>query len=181
MVDAIQVGPGESPKPEPIGAPTHGKQVQYEENAGILTKSGINDSFRMSACSNVQKCPRLSLERVVFSPKCIVAVSWHHSLVSRVLIKSTVACRTQTNKYGLAEERPLPPRLCRCRKVTKAKNRTAMMQSIQPESVGASLDSRPSRCRNPYGHNSGAEERWWEQRTRVSLASVTPGCCKPLQ
>ena len=54
VVDAIQVGPGESPKPKTILDPTLGEEVQYEENAGILTKSGINDSFRTSACPNVQ-------------------------------------------------------------------------------------------------------------------------------
>jgi len=54
VVDAIQVGPGESPKPKPVLEPSRGEQAQYEENAGVLTKSEINDSFRMSACSNVQ-------------------------------------------------------------------------------------------------------------------------------
>jgi len=180
VVDAIQVGPGESPKPKPVQGPSRGEQVQYEENAGVLTKSGINDSFRMSACANVQMS-KFVTRTCGFLPKLYVAVSWHHRSVSRVLIKGIVACRTQTNKCGLAEERSLPPRLCRCRKVTKATNGTAMMQSIQPGRVGACSDSRPSRFRNPYGYNPGTEERWWEQRPRVSLACVTPGCCKPLR
>lgn len=32
------------------------------------------------------------------------------------------------------------------------------MQSIQPERVGVSLDSRPSGCRNPYRYNTNTEE-----------------------
>lgn len=81
-------------------------------------------------------------------------------------------CRKQTDKSGLAKEGLLPPRLCR-RRVAETKNETGMMQSVQAERVGASLDSRPYRCRNLYGYDAdggeggGAENRAYFLCTRA--------------